>query len=321
MDSPRAGAVRSSGARRPALGPGRAPSRAAPRGADDGGWLGLRGAVPGREEIRMARRLAILGGGNIGAAIARGAVARGGYAPAEIAITRRHAGGLSDLLRDGFAASADNATAVQGARLVLLCVRPEQADETLASVKGALDPARQILVSVVTGVSIARLRRPVGGSLPIVRAMPNTAILLGESMTCLATDDAPPAALAEVIGLFDSLGRTLVIDEELMSPATAVCACGIAFFLRAIRAASQGGIEVGFHAADAIAMAAQTARGAASLLLLAGRHPEGEIDRVTTPMGCTIAGLNQMEHGGFSSALIRGIVTSAEKARTLGDGS
>ena len=103
-----------------------------------------------------------------------------------------------------------------------------------------------------------------------------------------------------------------------MTQATALCACGIAFWLRAIRAASQGGIEIGFHAEDAITMAAQTARGAASLLLGRERHPEREIDRVTTPMGCTIAGLNQMAHGGFSSALIRGIVTSADKAATLG---
>ncbi len=103
-----------------------------------------------------------------------------------------------------------------------------------------------------------------------------------------------------------------------MTPATVLCACGIAFFLRAIRAASQGGIEIGFHAEDALAMAAQTARGAASLLLESGKHPESEIDRVTTPMGCTIAGLNQMEHEGFSSALIRGIITSANKAAKLG---
>ena len=102
-----------------------------------------------------------------------------------------------------------------------------------------------------------------------------------------------------------------------MTPATALAACGIAFFLRAIRAASQGGIEIGFHSHDALLMAAQTARGAASLLLQNTNHPEGEIDKVTTPRGCTIAGLNKMEHAGFSSALIQGIVTSAEKAEGL----
>lgn len=264
--------------------------------------------------------LAIIGGGNIGAAIARGAVAQGLYTPDEVTITRRHESGLEDLRAEGFTVGTDNGAAVDGARSVLLCVLPEQVEEVLAGITDRLDPARHRLISVVTGVSIARLRAVCGGDVPVVRAMPNTAILLGESMTCLATDGAAEEDLADVEAIFASLGRTLVIDEELMSPATAVCACGIAFFLRAIRAASQGAIEVGFHAEDAIIMAAQTARGAASLLLEAGaaRHPEGEIDRVTTPMGCTIAGLNRMEHEGFSSALIRGIVTSAEKAKRLG---
>ena len=112
-------------------------------------------------------------------------------------------------------------------------------------------------------------------------------------------------------------GKTIVIEESLMVPATALCACGTAFFLRAIRAASQGGIEIGFHAADALFMAAQTAKGSAEMLLEKGKHPENEVDKVTTPMGCTISGLNQMEHNGFSSSLIKGIVTSAEKAGTL----
>ncbi|MDP7465876.1 MAG: pyrroline-5-carboxylate reductase dimerization domain-containing protein, partial [Candidatus Marinimicrobia bacterium] len=98
---------------------------------------------------------------------------------------------------------------------------------------------------------------------------------------------------------------------------TALCACGVAFFLRAIRAASQGGIEIGFHSDEAFTIAAQTARGAATLLLDNDAHPEAEIDRVTTPMGATIAGLNEMEHQGFSSSMIKGITTSTEKVRRL----
>jgi len=117
--------------------------------------------------------------------------------------------------------------------------------------------------------------------------------------------------------IFESVGTTMIIDEEQMSAATALCACGTAFFLRSIRAASQGGIEIGFHSDDALAMAAQTAKGAAALLLERGLHPEREIDRVTTPRGATISGLNEMEHQGFSSALIRGITTSAHKVEGL----
>ena len=102
-----------------------------------------------------------------------------------------------------------------------------------------------------------------------------------------------------------------------MTSATSLCACGIAFFLRAIRAASQGGTEIEFHASEALKMAAQTAKGAAALLLEHESHPEDEIDKVTSPKGCTIAGLNQMEHSGFSSAFIKGITTSAQKAGGL----
>jgi pyrroline-5-carboxylate reductase len=150
--------------------------------------------------------------------------------------------------------------------------------------------------------------------------MPNTAVSLGESMTCLSADDRHADALAEAEGLFEGVGRTLVIQEEMMIPATALCACGVAFFLRCIRAASQGGIEIGFHPEEALLLAGQTARGAAALSLKEDSHPEGEIDRVTTPRGCTIVGLNEMEHQGLSSALIKGLIVSARAAETLYSG-
>jgi pyrroline-5-carboxylate reductase len=147
--------------------------------------------------------------------------------------------------------------------------------------------------------------------------MPTMAITILESMTCISSKNASGEALDRTKTLFDIVGKTMIIDEEQMVPATALCACGVAFFLRAIRAASQGGIEIGFHSHEALPLAAQTARGAASLLLSFQNHPELEIDKVTTPQGCTISGLNEMEHQGFSSAMIRGIVTSSEKAAKL----
>jgi pyrroline-5-carboxylate reductase len=109
------------------------------------------------------------------------------------------------------------------------------------------------------------------------------------------------------------LGKVVVIDEKLMDAATVLGACGIAYALRYIRANIQGGIEIGFDAATASLIAAQTVKGAAELLIKTGRHPEQEIDKVTTPKGCTIAGLNEMEHQGFSSSLIKGISASFEK--------
>jgi pyrroline-5-carboxylate reductase len=113
------------------------------------------------------------------------------------------------------------------------------------------------------------------------------------------------------------MGQSILINEDMMSAATALCACGIAFFLRTIRAASQGGVEIGFHARDALKIAAQTAFGAAKLLIANGTHPEEEIDKVTSPKGCTIAGLNEMEHQGLSSALIKGIKLSSNIANNL----
>jgi len=135
----------------------------------------------------------------------------------------------------------------------------------------------------------------------------------------LAADKKGASALSIAKEIFSEVGKAVIIDEEQMGAATALGACGIAFFLRAIRAASQGGIEIGFHADKALEIATQTAMGAAALLAESGNHPEQEIDKVTTPLGCTIAGLNRMEHDGFSSAMIKGITTSANKSCGLID--
>jgi pyrroline-5-carboxylate reductase len=261
--------------------------------------------------------IAILGGGNVGQALARGLLAAKRYQPADIALTRRHADKLAEMAAAGLRTGGDNLAAIKLARQVVVAVQPRQLDMLLSEIRGALDPKRHTLISVVTGVSIAQIRAQLGFELPIVRATPNTAIAIGQSMTCLAALPEHGDELLRATTLFDAVGTTLVIDESMMESATALCACGIAFFLRSIRAASQGGIEIGFHPEEALLMAAQTARGAAGLLMREGAHPESEIDRVTTPRGCTIAGLNEMEHRGFSSAMIKGILTSARKAMEL----
>jgi len=262
-------------------------------------------------------RLAILGGGNIGLALARGLVAAGIYTPDRITITRRQAALLEEARLDGFAVQADNHGAVRTSRIVVIAVQPQQLEDVLLEIRGDLVPAEHLLISLVSGVSIAEILRHVGRHMPVVRAMPNTAIAIRESMTCLSATRTDSPALPVAAALFSAVGKTLVIPEEHMIPATALCACGIAFFLRSIRAASQGGTEIGFHPHEALLLAAQTAKGAASLLLSASGHPESEIDKVTTPRGCTIAGLNRMEHEGFSSAMIKGITTSAAKAGRL----
>lgn len=257
-------------------------------------------------------KISILGAGKLGFSIAHGLVESGFYRPGEILLTTR-----SGAAQPPFTVIRDNVQAVKAAPLVFICVLPQQLDQLLAEIAPHIQPGQQF-ISTVTGVRIAQLRRALGDDVSIVRAMPNTAIAIRQSMTCICTDGKGDQRLLEQAGsIFSQLGQCRVLREEQMEAATALCACGTAFFMRAIRAASQGGIEIGFHAEEAMLMAAQTALGAAALIVQKGAHPEAEIDHVTSPQGCTIAGLNQMEHSGFSSALIRGITVSAEKAGSL----
>ncbi|MFC2078961.1 pyrroline-5-carboxylate reductase [Candidatus Bipolaricaulota bacterium] len=264
------------------------------------------------------KKITIIGGGNLGAAIARGLAKADDYSAGAITITRRSDQALEFLREEGFVTSTDNVSAIEGADLVLIAVRPKQMDVVLNQLAGRFDDNRQILVSTVSDVRIEDIQQHVGSLMPIVRAMPNIGVAVGASMTCLSCQEATPSSAKDFASeVFSQLGRVEFIDEEQMTPATALCACGVAFFLRAIRAAAQGGVQVGFHADEAIRLAAQTAKGAAELILSSGQHPESLIDTVTTPLGITIAGLNEMEHHGFASAMIRGIVVSAEKAGGL----
>lgn len=261
-------------------------------------------------------KIAIIGAGNIGAAIARGLAASGRFKPQEIILTRRRVEFLEELRAEKFTVCPDNRAAVKSAGIVMLAVGPREAEAVARQLSPALHKGH-LVISIVSGVTTAQLASWLKKKVSLVRAMTNTAISIREAMTCLCAAPGSQAALARARNIFDALGKTMVINEELMLSATALTGCGIAFFLRAIRAASQGGTQIGFHSEEALMMAAQTARGAASLLLGREGHPESEIDKVTTPRGCTIEGLNEMEHHGFSSAMITGIVTSSNKAAKL----
>lgn len=267
--------------------------------------------------MNPSERIAILGAGNIGTAIARGLSESGLFQEKDITLTRRHPERLEDFQKRGFSTTASNPQAVEDSEILILAVEPGQVNGLLQEIAPHLEPSRHTICSVVSGADISSILQVLGQEIAVIRAMPNTAIGIRESMTCLCAEDRQSKKAQLVENLFSALGHSLWIDEEQMGPATALCACGTAFFLRAIRAASQGGIEIGFHSEEALTMAAQTARGAAAILLSMQRHPEREIDRVTTPRGATISGLNEMEHQGFSSAMIRGITTSAEKVNRL----
>ncbi len=263
-------------------------------------------------------KIAILGAGNLGIAIAQGALKAGVTEAKNITLTRRHLAKLDHLTQDGFVLTSNNAEAVRHCDLIVLCVQPKQVVALLGEIAPALDEKKHILVSTITGVSIDELSAPLSGKpVPIVRAMPNTAIAIGASMTCICSKGASDQQLQSVINVFKALGETLIIEERLMKAATVLAASGIAFFMRYLRAATQGGIQLGFDAEEAQSIAVQTAKGAAMLLQKHESHPEMEIDKVTTPEGCTIAGLNEMEHQGLSSALIKGILTSFEKINNI----
>ncbi|MBW6457609.1 MAG: pyrroline-5-carboxylate reductase [FCB group bacterium] len=263
------------------------------------------------------KKIAILGAGNIGQAIYRGLVAKGGAKPGYIMLSNTNLSLIEAYQKEGCLITDNNKEAMSFAEILILSVEPQQMDRLLEQIRDSVDPEKHMIISIVSGVSIEKILEKLDAQVPVIRAMPNTAISIGESMTALACRDEDREYLTLAEDVFKHLGETIILREDLITAATALGSCGIAFFMRAIRAAIQGGIEIGLHSEDAKKMATQTAKGAAMLLLLGGNHPEHEIDKVTTPLGVTISGLNQMEHAGFSSAMIRGIVTAWEKAKDL----
>ena len=258
-------------------------------------------------------KIAILGGGNLGGAIAEGLIKSQFVSPDQITVTRRNVEAINHLKALGVAVTTENDTAIQNSDVIIVSLKPYNVKEVLEGVKKYFDSSKHILISVVTGVFVKDLAGIVDSKMPIFRAMPNTAIAIQESVTCLCHSGANSEQVKYVTELFNQLGITIPIDEKLMDAATVLGACGIAYALRFIRAATQGGIEIGFDARTANLISAQTVKGAAELLLKLNRHPEEEIDKVTTPKGCTIVGLNEMEHQGFSSSLIKGIGASFDK--------
>lgn len=266
--------------------------------------------------MNSSYKISIIGSGNIGTAIYKGILNSNDYRPENFTLTRRRIDLLGEYKDQGAKVTSDNREAAENADLIILTVLPKQLMKVLKEISPVLSSSTT-LVSVVTAHSIEEIKSMTGNKSPVVLAMPNTAVAVRESMTCLAAEKSDAKSLELAKSIFEYVGEVLVIPERLIGGATILAACGVAFFMRYIRAASQGGIQVGFHATEAQLIAAQTAKGAAKLLMDSGNHPEAEIDKVTTPMGCTIAGLNEMEHNGMSSALIKGIVTSFNELTRL----
>lgn len=257
-------------------------------------------------------KITIIGGGNLGQAIAKGIVNSNIIPASNLTVTRRRVNLIQNLKDLGVNVSADNKAASKNANIIFLGVKPYQIQEIIEEISPVVKE-NTIIISLATGIDSVTIEKHFGRELPVFRAMPNTAVAIGESMTCISSFKASKEQEETVLTLFEQVGQALIIPEELMASATVLAACGIAFALRFVRAATQGGIEIGFGADLALKIAAQTVKGAADLLTKGDTHPEQEIDKVTTPRGVTISGLNEMEHQGFSSSLIKGLLTSFNK--------
>lgn len=257
-------------------------------------------------------KIAIIGGGNMGGSIARGLCTSKYFRPQDITISDPQQSLLESLkaFNQDLQTTKDNNEAIANADIVLLAVKPWLMEKVISGLKYSISYKNQIIVSIAATVSFNRLQEIFdkdGESPCIFRVIPNTAIEVGESMTFISSENATKEQKLAVIEIFNELGQTMFINENQIEGATALASCGIAFAMRYIRAASEGGVELGFQPDMARDVVLQTLQGAVTLLKTNGSHPEAEIDRVTTPGGITIKGLNEMEHAGFTSSVIKGL--------------
>lgn len=258
-------------------------------------------------------KIAIIGCGNLGTSIANGLLGLAGFNPSQLTLTKRNAQLLKGFADQGVQVHSDNMLAAKEADLVLIGVKPYNVVHILREIKPVLNPEKQIIISLATGVTLEEMLQELHPATTVFRAMPNIAADIQESITCISYHRANKAQEELIKELFTAVGFTITIDESLMEAATVLGACGIAYVLRFMRAMIQGGIQIGFDSVTASKIVNQTVKGAAELMIQKNIHPEAAIDKVTTPKGCTIVGLNEMEHQGFSSAMVRGVIASYEK--------
>ncbi len=260
-------------------------------------------------------KIAIIGTGNLGSSIAKGLI--NANAITSLYLTKRNLDSIKEF--EGYQnviLTTDNKTAVQNSDILIFALQPSHLEAILDGIKGLLTD-KHVLISTITGFSVFKIESIVGENQYVIRAMPNTAIAVGKSMTCICSNEKGNERIKIAEAIFNRLGTSIIIPENQMQAATVVCASGIAFWMRLMRATTQAAIQLGFDVHEAQKLAMYTSEGAANLLITTGNHPEQEIDKVTTPKGCTIEGLNEMEHKGLSSSLIQGMVASFNKINSI----
>lgn len=255
-------------------------------------------------------RISIIGAGEMGGAFAMGLLKGTIFQPSEITVSNRHEDKLSPFARLGAGVTTDNRAAADGADIVAIVVKPDVVHTVVEELKPILDYSRQVIVNMAASISIAELEQwfDKDGEVPgIFQVLPNIGIEERASMSFITPNTKGSADSAKVQRIFDDLGRTMLVNERLLNSGNALAGCGIAYAMRYVRAAAEAGVELGFSGKDATGIILQTMEGAVKLLKASGNHPEAEIDKVTTPGGMTIRGLNTMEKYGFSNAVIEGI--------------
>ncbi len=266
-------------------------------------------------------KITIIGGGNMGGAIAKGLTQGSLVKASEITVvdfSQACLDGLKAFNKD-ITVTNDALSVIQGADIILVAIKPWQVQGVIEDIKFKLNYKKQLLVSIAAGVSFEALNSYLkkdelsSGSPIVFRVIPNTAIAIRESMTVVASCNATSEQEKLILDLFNELGKAILIPESQMAAATALCSCGTAYAMRYVRAASEGGVELGFYPDIAKEIVLQTVKGAVELLMNTGNHPEAEIDKVTTPGGVTIKGLNAMEEAGFTTTVIKGLKISGIK--------
>ena len=253
-------------------------------------------------------KIAVIGAGAMGGATVEGLIKGQYFKNDDITVADPSQAVTEKFAKMGISVTSDNKLAAETADIVCVVVKPWLVERVLTDIKPELDPKRQILIVIAAGVSSESIKGWLGENCPpLFLVIPNIAIAEMASMTFVVPVGATEKDIKTVTDIFNEMGSTLLTDEQHLAAGTTLASCGIAYAMRYIRAASEGGVELGFKADDAKAIVMQTMKGAVELLEASGMHPEAAIDLVTTPGGVTIKGLNEMEHAGFTSAVIRGL--------------
>ena len=268
------------------------------------------------------KKLALLGCGKLGTILLQAFLERGLVGKEEVVATIQHADRCKSLSATlgGVACSIDNRAAVANAPTVLVCVKPQAMPQLLEEIGPALRPGT-LVISVVTGVTLPFIHQQLGKEVAVIRAMPNTPAMVGAAMTALAAGNGTRSEQMEIAKrLFESVGRVAVVDEKHMDAITALSASGPAFVFVILESLAEAGVKVGLPRELATTLAAQTLFGSAKLALETGHHPALLKDAVTTPAGCTIEGLIELEKGGLRVTLINAVITTTKRAKELMSG-